>query len=183
MHLYITVIVKYERKEPYNMNYNNATICLNGHIISEYQKNCQKYCSMCGKETYSFCLNCQAPIRGNQKLIYENEKPIHEVIFVPKYIKPFYCYSCGEPYPWTQKIFDNVTELLSLDEDLNESYKKLIRTAIPELIVDTPTTPIAVAKYKKGTSKAGQALKDSLYQLLVDVISETTKKALFFNVK
>ena len=34
-------------------HYNNATICLNGHVVSKYQANYQKFCSKCGKETYS----------------------------------------------------------------------------------------------------------------------------------
>lgn len=83
------------------------------------------------------------------------------------------------PYPWTQKILDNAVELLSLDDELDDNSKELIKSAIPELIVDSPTTPIAVAKYRKGISKAGLIVSDALRQLLVDVISETAKKALF----
>ncbi|WP_416822284.1 DUF2321 domain-containing protein [Gallintestinimicrobium propionicum] len=47
------------------------------------------------------------------------------------------------------------------------------------MITDTPTTPIAVAKYRKGVSKAVSFIGESLRQLLVDVVSETAKKALF----
>lgn len=93
--------------------------------------------------------------------------------------KPYYCHNCGAPYPWTQKILDNAVELLSLDDELDSSSKELIKSAIPDLIVDTPTTPIAIAKYRKGIANAGQIIKDSLRQLLIDVISETAKKTLF----
>ena len=95
------------------------------------------------------------------------------------YTKPYYCHNCGTPYPWTQKILDNAVELLSLDNELDSSSKELIKNAIPNLIVDTPTTPIAIAKYRKGIANAGQIVKESLRQLLIDVISETAKKTLF----
>lgn len=155
------------------MPYSGATICLNGHIVSKAQANSQKYCSVCGKETFSRCLNCRASLRG----LWETPGVI--VVGPRNYTKPFYCYECGAPYPWTQNILDNAVELLSLDDDLDEISKDLIKTAIPELITDTPTTPIAVAKYRKGVSKAVSFIGESLRQLLVDVVSETAKKALF----
>ena len=150
------------------MNYYNATICLNGHVIDKYNANYQKYCSTCGKETFSFCTSCNTPIRGSVRL--------DNVIGAFPYKKPFYCHSCGTPYPWTQKILDNAVELISLDDELDDTSKELIKNAIPELLFDSPTTPIAAAKYQKGISKAGEVVKNCLYQLLVDVMSETAKK-------
>lgn len=155
------------------MAYNGATICLNGHVVSKYKANCQKHCSICGKETYSICLQCHAPIRGVAEV-----KGVIVVGDMP-YDKPFYCYECGAPYPWTQKILDSAVELVSLDDDLDETSKELIKNAIPELLIDTPITPIAVAKYQKGLSKASQIIHDSMRQLLIDVVSETVKKILF----
>ena len=63
--------------------------------------------------------------------------------------------------------------------ELDESMKELIKTAIPDLITETPATPIAIAKYKKGIKCAGDILKNSMRQLLIDVVSETVKKSLF----
>ena len=167
----IIFLSNYERND--FIPYNNATICLNGHVLSKYNANHQKYCSRCGTDTYSFCPECQAPIRG----LYDT--PGVTILGNRTYHLPYYCYECGAPYPWTQKILDNAVELLSLDDDLDVASKELIKTAIPELIVDTTTTPVAIAKYRKGISSSGQILKDSLRQLLVDVVSETTKKVLF----
>lgn len=155
------------------MPYTNAKICLNGHVVSLDSKNEDTFCSRCGAETFSVCQNCGAPIRG-----YYYVEDI--IMFEPTdYKKPYYCYKCGAPYPWTQKILDNAVELLSLDDELDSSSKELIKSAIPDLIVDTPTTPIAIAKYHKGIANAGQIIKGSLRQLLIDVISETAKKTLF----
>ena len=66
--------------------------------------------------------------------------------------------------------------LVSLEDELDESMKELIKTAIPDLITETPATPIAIAKYKKGIKCAGDIL---MRQLLIDVVSETVKKSLF----
>lgn len=153
------------------MNYYNSTICLNGHIVDKRMANAQKYCSTCGKETYSLCSNCQQSIRGIIKL--------DGVIGSPSYNKPYYCHACGTPYPWTQKLLDNAVELVSLDDELDNTSKELIKSAIPDLLVETPTTPIAAAKYKKGMSNAGQIVKDSMRQFLLDVACEIAKKLLF----
>lgn len=155
------------------MLYNRATICLNGHIVSKYEANFQKHCSTCGLETYSNCTNCQSPIHGLAD--------IKGVAIIGKrpYDLPYYCYNCGAPYPWTQKILNNAVELLGLDDDLDNATRELIKNAIPELLVDTPTTPLAIAKYRKGIAHAGQIVRDSMRQLLVDVVSETVKKSLF----
>lgn len=155
------------------MPYRNATICLNGHVISHSNANAETFCSQCGNVTYSACPQCNSPIRG----VYDVQGVA--VLGHRDYKKPYYCHNCGAPYPWTQKILDNAVELLSLDDELDSSSKELIKNAIPDLIIDTPTTPIAIAKYRKGIANAGQIIKGSLYQLLVDVISETAKKALF----
>lgn len=155
------------------MPYNIPTICLNGHVVSHSYPNEETFCSLCGTKTYSYCPQCNCPIRGTYYI------DGFATFGADEYEKPYYCYNCGAPYPWTQQILDNAIELLSLDDELDSSSKDLIKNAIPDLIVDTPTTPIAVAKYRKGILNAGQIVKDSLRQLLIDVISETAKKTLF----
>ena len=139
-------------------HYNNATICLNGHVVSKYQANYQKFCSKCGKETYSKCPECNSPIHGK----YEVDGIVD---LSGSYNRPDYCYNCGAPYPWTKIILDNAVMLVSLEDELDESMKELIKTAI--------------AKYKKGIKCAGDILKNSMRQLLIDVVSETVKKSLF----
>lgn len=153
------------------MSYYNATICLNGHVVSKHRANSQNYCSLCGTETFSSCSHCNEPIRGVVKL--------DGVVGCPSYRKPFYCHSCGYPYPWTQKILDSAVELVSLDSEIDSASRELIKNAIPELLIDSPTVPLAVAKYKQGMSNAGQVVKDSMRHLLIDVLSEVPKKLLF----
>ena len=155
-------------------NFLTAQICENGHIItSDIEKFSYSFCPQCGSKAFDECPSCGKPIHGSY---YE-----YDILFVPEPLdqKPFYCYHCGKPYPWTQKILDSAIELLSLDEDLDSDTKSIIKNAIPNLLVETPETPIATAKYRSAIGKAGQILKDSLYQLLVDCITESAKKVIY----
>lgn len=155
------------------MSYYGATICRNGHVMSKWEANHQKFCSKCGTETFSNCPKCGEPIRGLKKLNNSFDRAERT------YHKDYYCHACSSPYPWTQKILGNAVELLSLDNDLGESAKELIKNAIPNLIVETPYTPIAIAKYQRGISSAGDLLKNSMYQLLKDVVCTSAKKIFF----
>lgn len=93
--------------------------------------------------------------------------------------RPNYCKKCGKPYPWTSRIISNVSELLELDEDISKSDKDLIKTAIPDLLIDTPKTRVAGVKFKKGFSKVSKVVKGPLRELLVDVMSTSIKKVVF----
>jgi len=155
------------------MSYYGATICHNGHVMSKRETNHQRFCSKCGAETFSNCPKCGELIWGLEKLNNSFDRADRP------YRKPYYCHSCSTPYPWTQKILDNAVELLSLNDDLSESAKELIKNSIPNLIVETLDTPIAIAKYRKGISSAGELLKNSLYQLLKDIVCTSAQKIFF----
>lgn len=90
-----------------------------------------------------------------------------------------YCYNCGNPYPWTESIINSAVEILSLDEELSKENINILKNAIPDLLVDTPQTPVATARYKRFLDKTQNFIKNSLYQLFVDVLSDTVKKSLF----
>lgn len=152
--------------------YYGATICENGHVLSSYGSVECEGCYKCGADTFSKCPICGEPIKGMDYVEGCSSQGSYEM--------RYYCEKCKNPLPWTQKILDNAVVLLSLDEELDEESKELIKNAIPGLIASSPIeTPVSIAKYKKGISKAGQVIKDSMHQLLVDVVSETTKKCLF----
>lgn len=65
------------------------------------------------------------------------------------------------------------------EDDLDDETKELIKNAIPDLITETLDTPIAIAKYQKYINGAGEILKNSMRQLLIDVVCENVKKNLF----
>lgn len=152
--------------------YRNATICLNGHVISAYNANSTPFCDECGKSTISTCPKCSTNIRGE----YED---LEIVVLGGYYSRPSYCYNCGSPFPWTEALINNAVELISLDDNLSNEVKELIKNALPELIVETPSTPVATAKYKKFIPSAAKYVQDGLKNILVDVVSETVKKSIW----
>lgn len=125
------------------MAYYNATICNNGHIISVREANATKFCEKCGSKTFSFCPSCNAPIKGDYICT--------EIISLYKpTLKEYYCYECGEPYPWTQNVLSRISDILSYDEkiELTDKAKEIIKDALPLLITDSIETDYAVSKFK-----------------------------------
>lgn len=151
--------------------FKNATICLNGHIASSGEANYRNFCKECGEATVSKCDNCDSFIQG--------------YYYVPGFLRkidyelPYYCHNCGSKYPWTRKLLENAVELVSLDDELPDEHKKIIKNAIPDLIIESSTTPAAQAKYKKYVSNAASYVQEGLRNLLIDVVSETVKKSIF----
>ncbi|MFL0441339.1 DUF2321 domain-containing protein [Enterococcus pernyi] len=151
-------------------------VCINGHQISILSTNNSdpqpdEYCEKCGSKVITTCQTCKTPILG-----HESVDGVFGMFSIPV---PNYCRHCSNPYPWTSLILESAIELLALDENLPDSDKALIKAAIPDLLVDTPKTQLAEAKFKKGFSNASKLVKDSLYNLLVDVLSESVKKTIF----
>lgn len=149
-------------------------VCLNGHQKTDYSTYpivSTEYCEDCGQQLTSSCKNCEAPILGYLSIsgvISTANKPV-----------PNYCRKCATPYPWTSTIIENATELIALDGNLSSEAREVIKNAIPDLLIETPKTQVAVAKYKISIKNASTLVKDAMYNLLVDVTSETVKKALF----
>ncbi len=152
-------------------------ICLNGHQIDTCydmtdNPNNPEYCEECGKKVISACPSCSEPILGAYVSSFYLSLDFSCAI-------PNYCKHCSKPYPWTELVINTTEEILSLDDAITENDKSLINDSISDLLVDTPKTKLAIAKFKKGLSSTSSIVKDSLRELLVDVISETAKKAIF----
>lgn len=158
------------------MDYWNGKICEFGHIVDYGASNDSPYCIKCGSSVVSECSNCSSLIRGAFKLygFYDAEDPLLENMEYPNY-----CYGCGKPFPWTENILNNAVEILALDITVDSLTKDIIRNAIPNLLVYTPTSPLAAAKYNMNINKFSQPIKDAMRQLLVDVVSDTLKKSIF----
>lgn len=152
--------------------YLDSTICLNGHVASSNNANYRKFCKDCGTETISSCQNCGTSIQGN----YEVPGVIG---FGTRYEAPSFCHECGKPYPWTEQVITNAIELLSLDEDLLDEHKEIIKSTFPDLVVETPVTPVAVAKYKKYMPKAAEYVQNGVKSIFIDVVSEAVKKSIW----
>lgn len=152
-------------------NYYPAEICLNGHVVSDNEKNIETYCSICGAKTISSCPSCNSPIRGQ----YNSEF----VLLDETYVLPKYCYACGKAYPWTQSSIEAIQELVELDEQLSEEEKNYIDNNISALTTEVPKTKVVATKVKLFLKKAGTTTATAIKDILVDVASETAKRTIF----
>lgn len=161
-----------------NVKIYTQKVCLNGHQISSSSESNDDpkppdFCELCGEQTIRTCQKCHTPIDGKRK--YPNVYGGGSVR-IPKY-----CRSCGNPYPWTERILESAVEMVGLDTELSESERQTIKSALPDLLVDTPKTKLQASKFKIVMSKATGIVKDGMRELLVDVISETAKKMIYPN--
>jgi hypothetical protein len=164
-------------------DYGIAQICLNGHLLtskSNVGELVQNFCSNCGESIISTCPHCSTPIRGS----YREKSHITGIdyrYFNGRYLTPSYCYNCGSAFPWTQRSKEAATELINLSNDLSESEKTDFKESIEDLIHDTPKTSIALIKFKKYAAKAGGEIAKGLKDILIDLVSESVKKAIWQN--
>jgi hypothetical protein len=153
-------------------HYATAQICLNGHVITGAvgEGFDSAFCPHCGENTITNCQHCQAPIKG----YYLSDYPI---IGLP-YDKSSFCDSCGKPYPWTERGQQAAYALIEFSE-LDEEEKKDFKESISALSIDTPGTPLAIAKFKKYAKKASSEVGSGLKTLMIELVSETVKKAIW----
>jgi len=100
------------------------------------------------------------------------------VSLVDDYRLPRFCYQCGQPYPWTQERLQAAGQLAEELEGLSEQERDVLKKSLNELVQDTPATEVAALRVKKVLRKAGEAGAEIFKKILVDVLSETAKKAL-----
>lgn len=152
-----------------------AQICLNGHIVNqrviEDRDHCQPFCDRCGRATITACRRCSAPIRG------EYHAPT--VYFLDAIQLPAYCLACGAPYPWTEQRVLAAKEFADEIEHLKPHERELLKVSIDELLTDTPRTEIAIVRFKRLVAKAGEDAGVGLREILVSVVSEAVKRAIW----
>lgn len=152
-------------------SYHIAQICKNGHVITsyadKYPDETEKYCSKCGAETIEHCPNCNNSIRGSDV----------EIGYYSKFSSPAYCHNCGKAFPWTQTALETAVFLIQESDDFTQDQiDKLIET-LPDLIVETPKTNVAIVRMKKGLASAGKFTADGLRQFLIDFGCELTLRS------
>ena len=156
--------------------YRVAEVCLNGHVTTDsadtQPQHRQKYCSTCGETTTTSCPNCSASIRGD----YHVEAV---AIIGHTYTPPFYCHNCGNPFPWTQRRIASAIELVEIDKHLSSAEIEQFRTDVTELTRSGPRTVVATARFKNTLSKIGISAATGLREILIDVLSDAAKKAIW----
>jgi hypothetical protein len=155
--------------------YDIAQICLNGHLInsssSDYPQFNKKYCNKCGLATITKCPDCNSEIPGHYN--------IPGRLSVVRYSIPSFCSRCGKPFPWTKQKLQAAHDLAQELDDISEEDRKSLNQSIDEIVKDTPSASVASMKFKRILSKTGKHVSQAFRDILVDILSEATKKVLW----
>ncbi len=91
---------------------------------------------------------------------------------------PKYCRECGAAYPWTASALEAAAELTEGLEALKPEEREQLRKGLPDLVRDTPRTPVAVVQTKRLLAKAGGAAGQALVKILTEIATDAAKKGL-----
>lgn len=154
-----------------------ALACENGHMLESAighhpdfrtpTVNDAQFCSECGAKTLTKCPNCDTSIRGYH--------PYKEVRL------GMYCHRCGERYPWLDKKLKAARDLAVEAQEFSDEDRDILSAALPEIAANTPETELASVRFLTVLKKASGAIRDGLYNLTVDIASETALKILKAN--
>lgn len=156
-------------------HYNTAQICLNGHTVTTDTSDTSftaPFCSRCGSSTITACPSCNSPIRGT----YHIDRVFS---FDDTYTPSAYCYSCGSPYPWTKEKLSVAKELIDEMAELSPDEQDKFNSSLPDIISDTPRTPLAATRINKYMKKISPIAKDGIKQLFFDITIEAAKKMIW----
>ena len=156
--------------------YDVAEICPNGHVsttsaITSPERR-ETFCSRCGEPTLTACPRCSAALRG-----YYHVQGVFG--FASGYEPPAHCYNCGAALPWTERKIAGAIELLEAEGELSSTELVQLRTDLTELTKDTPRVLAASVRFKKAMAKVGSSIASGVREIVIDVLSETAKKALW----
>ena len=156
--------------------YDVAQVCLSGHLINDRAKSSpqhnQAFCGKCGKATIMACPKCNAPLRGYYHV------PRVVALGASDFTAGF-CLACGAPYPWTAEKLEAARAYADEADGLSPEEKETLKMSFDDLIVDSPKTQLAAIRFKKLLPKVGQQIGGALRDLLIDIVSEAAKKALW----
>ncbi len=155
--------------------YDIAQVCPNGHVANHstvaYPEHNRKHCEICGEPTLLVCPTCNQPIRGDYH--------VAGYIGMSDYTPPAYCSECGKPFPWTERRLAAAREFALEVEHLTDDERKELAETFDDLTRDVPRTQVAAARFKRLVAKAGVGTANALRDILVDIASETAKKAIW----
>ena len=165
----------YLRPRPEIGGYDVAQICLNGHVVNNssisHPAHNADYCPDCGKKTITECPKCTAKIRGDYRvsgLSSFGESPA-----------PAFCYKCGARYPWTESSLSAAREYMREVGRLDANELGIWERSLNDLVSETPRTQVAALRFKTLTAKAGPVAMEGVKRILIEVMAETAKKAIW----
>lgn len=156
--------------------YRVAEVCPNGHVSTTSADTSpelrEQFCSKCGEPTMTACAKCKAAIRG--------QFDVESVISIgDRYDPPAFCYNCGAVFPWTERKVAGAIELLEAGTNLPAQEVQQFRDDLTELTKDSPRVQAASERFKKVLSKVTPSIASGVREIIVDVLSEAAKKAIF----
>jgi hypothetical protein len=95
------------------------------------------------------------------------------------YVSPAYCGSCGAIFPWTRQRIEAAKQLADEAGRLSRRERELLKRSIDDLVRDTPATQLAAARFKRLAEKAGYGAAVAFREILVNVVSEAAKRAIW----
>lgn len=158
--------------------YRTAEVCPNGHFSTDaadaHPELREKYCSKCGEATITQCPECNASIRGDYY--------VEGVIGLGGgYEPPSFCFNCGKPFPWTERKIEAAIELVQAGGKLSSEEISQFRNDLGDLVKDSPRVQVASLRFKQTMSKVGTYVASGVRDIVIDVLSETAKKAIWGN--
>ena len=158
--------------------YRVAEICPNGHVSTTSADTMpelrETFCSQCGEATLTACPSCKTPLRG----FYHVDGVIS---LGGGYEPPAYCYNCGGPLPWTGRKVGAAVELLETSGELTVNELTQFREDLTELTKNSPRVQVASLRFKKVMAKTGSVVASGVRDIVVDILSEAAKKAIWGN--
>lgn len=157
--------------------YDTAQICRNGHIINQYAAtdplHNSKFCTKCGAETIMNCQHCPARILGhfNEADVFDFTSTVVPV--------PAFCRNCGKAFPWTASALEAARFLADETDSLSPAERELLKSTFDDIVRDSPQTTLATTRFNKLMVKAGKGAAHAFRDILVDIASETAKKAIW----
>lgn len=104
------------------------------------------------------------------------------VVSIGSYDLPSFCFQCGSPFPWTTRRQQTAIDLFS-DEVNNADDCQLFEESIRQVLCDTPQAQLASNRVVRLLAKVGKGTAQAIRDVLVDVVSEAAKKAIFPGTK
>jgi hypothetical protein len=154
--------------------YDDAQVCPNGHVATsmfryspEFRRD---FCETCGEATLTACPSCKHSIRGAY---------FGGGVSFAAYEPPAFCPDCGKRFPWTERRLEAARELALEAEHLSGEERTQLAETLDDLLRDVPRTQVAATRFKRLVAKAGVGTANALRDVLVDIASETAKKAIW----
>lgn len=132
----------------------------------------EPFCERCGEKTLTACPQCNAAVRGR----YFEPGVISGM---DEYIPPAFCHSCGNQFPWTERAMLAAIELATDSGGLTEEEQKQFAESVQEIAKDTAKTQAAGSRVGRLLKKMGEGTAKAVRDILVDIASETAKKAIW----